>query len=290
MNGTSVPKAQSGPSSARPSVVLPAPTAWPIVLAFGATLLFAGPITSVSVSILGGILAVAGSVGWFLDVFPHEKHVEVPIEEAEVEIVSSRQAVEQFDIAPELHRALLPLETYPVSAGIKGGLAGMVAMAVCACLYGVLKQGSLWYPINLLAATVYSQTLKMGPDALKAFHLDSFLLALFIHLLTSVLVGLLYGAMLPMIPRHPIFLGGVVAPILWSGLLRSILDLINPLLKQRVDWTWFIASQFAFGIVAGLVVVRQQRVPVKQFIPFAVRAGIETPGTMRERKDEERPQ
>lgn len=290
MNGNSVPNAQSGPSRARPAVVLPAPTAWPIVLAFGATLLFAGLITSESVTILGVILAVAGSVGWFLDVFPHEKHAELPVEEAEVQIVSSRQEVERLEIAPELHRALLPLETYPVSAGIKGGLAGMVAMAVCACLYGVLKQGSLWYPINLLAATVYSQTLKMGPDTLKAFHLDSFLLALAIHLLTSVLVGLLYGAMLPMIPRHPIFLGGVVAPILWSSLLRSILDLINPLLRQRVDWTWFIASQFAFGIVAGLVVVRQQRVPVKQFIPFAVRAGIETPGAMPERKHEDRSQ
>ncbi|MGC2765764.1 MAG: hypothetical protein WB607_09680, partial [Candidatus Acidiferrum sp.] len=72
-------------------------------------------------------------------------------------------------------------------------------------------------------------------------------------------------------------------------LLRSILDLINPLLKQRVDWWWFIASQFAFGIVAGLVVVRQHRVPVKQFIPFAVRAGIETPGAMAPKDPEERP-
>ena len=88
MNGTSVPDIQSSPHNTRPSVLLPAPTAWPIVLAFGATLLFAGLITSVSVTILGAILAVAGSVGWFLDVFPHEKHVEVPIEEAEVQIVS----------------------------------------------------------------------------------------------------------------------------------------------------------------------------------------------------------
>jgi hypothetical protein len=66
-----------------------------------------------------------------------------------------------------------------------------------------------------------------------------------------------------------------------------VLDLINPLLSERVDWVWFIASQFAFGIVAGLVVARQRRIAVKQFIPFAVRAGIETPGTMRERKPED---
>ena len=33
-------------------------------------------------------------------------------------------------------------------------------MAVLACAYGVLKTGSIWYPINLLAATVYGQSLK----------------------------------------------------------------------------------------------------------------------------------
>ena len=60
------------------TVTLPAPTAWPIVLAFGVTLLFAGLITSLSVMILGAILAVSGCVGWFLDVFPHEKHVQIP--------------------------------------------------------------------------------------------------------------------------------------------------------------------------------------------------------------------
>ncbi len=279
---------QSDPRNpANSAVTLPAPTAWPIVLAFAGTLLLAGLITSFSVMILGAILAVAGCVGWFLDVFPHEKHVEVPVMELPASITSPRAEVARLQIAPELPRALLPLETYPVSAGIKGGLAGSVAMAVLACLYGVLKQGSLWYPINLLAATIYSQSMKLTSENLNAFHLDSFLLAVLIHLLTSVLVGLLYGAMLPMIPRHPIFLGGIVAPVLWSGLLRSMLDLMNPLLGERVDWWWFIASQFAFGLVAGLVVVRQQRVPVKQFIPFAVRAGIETPGAMAQRKRED---
>jgi len=285
MSSSHSPSETRGASSNH--ILMPAPTAWPITLAFGFTLLVAGLITSLSILILGAILLVAGCIGWFLDVFPHEKHIEVPIEKEIVPITTTCREVERIDIAPQLPRALLPLETYPVSAGIKGGLAGSVAMAVLACLYGVLRQHSLWYPINLLAATVYSQYLKMGAGSLYGFYLDSFLLATLIHLVTSVLVGLLYGAMLPMIPRHPIFLGGVVAPILWSGLLRSMIDLINPLLAQRVDWIWFIASQFGFGIVAGLVVVRQQRVPVKQFIPFAVRAGIESPGAMGDKDSQE---
>ena len=118
--------------------------------------------------------------------------------------------------------------------------------------------------------------------SLSTFHLSSFSLAVVIHLLTSLLVGLLYGAMLPMFPRRPILLGGVIAPILWTGVLHSILGLINPLLDARIDWPWFIASQFAFGIVAGLVVMRQERVSTRQFEPFVIRAGIEAPGLKEE--------
>jgi hypothetical protein len=272
------------------TVQLPAPTAWPIVLAFGVTLLSAGLVTSASVSILGAILTVTGCVGWFRDVLPHEKHVTVRVAEQVPVVATSRREIARLPIAPELPRALLPLETYPISAGIKGGLAGSVAMAILACLYGILKQGSIWYPINLLAATVYGQSLKFGAASLNAFHLSSFSLAVLIHLTTSLLVGLLYGAMLPMFPRRPILLGGVIAPIMWTGLIHSVLELINPLLNARIDWWWFVASQFGFGIVAGLVVVRQARVRTPQFVPFAIRAGIETPGIMAEKPGKDWPQ
>jgi hypothetical protein len=271
------------------TVKLPAPTAWPIILAFGIALLFAGLVTSASVSILGAILFVTGCVGWFRDVLPHEKGETVEVKPEVTVIATSRREVERLPIAPDLPRALLPLETYPVSAGIKGGLAGSVAMAVLACLYGFLKQRSIWYPINLLAATGYAQSLKIGTAWLDAFHLGSFSLALVIHLITSLLVGLLYGAMLPMFPRRPIFLGGIVAPILWTGLLHSILGLINPLLDERIDWPWFIASQFAFGIVAGLVVARLAPVRTRQLVPFLMRAGIEAPGWTKEKPGKDEP-
>ena len=51
-----------------------------------------------------------------------------------------RREVARMEIAHELRRAWLPLEIYPISAGIKGGLAGSVAMAVLAMLYGILSQ------------------------------------------------------------------------------------------------------------------------------------------------------
>ncbi|HMJ20713.1 MAG TPA: hypothetical protein VK513_02350, partial [Terriglobales bacterium] len=57
-----------------PSTIdVPAPTAWPFILAFGATLLLAGLVTSMSVSFLGAALALAGCVGWFRAVFPYEQ-------------------------------------------------------------------------------------------------------------------------------------------------------------------------------------------------------------------------
>ena len=31
------------------------------------------------------------------------------------------------------------------------------------------------------------------------------------------------------------------------------MGLVNPLLRKGVDWPWFIASQFVFGVVAALV-------------------------------------
>lgn len=268
-------------------VRLPAPTSAPIVFALGIALLFAGLVTSASLSVLGAVLFVVGAVSWFREVLPQEKHVEVAFREKVAIPATSRGRVERLAVAPDVPRVLLPVEIYPVSAGVKGGLAGSVAMAALAGLYGILKQGSIWYPINLLAATGYRQQQMLSQSSLKAFHLESFLIACVIHVLTSVLVGLLYGAMLPMFPRRPIFLGGVLAPVLWTGLLHAMMDLINPLLASKVDWWWFAASQFAFGIVAGLVVVRQQRVRIKQVIPFAMRAGIESLGARSENQRED---
>ena len=259
-------------------IEVPAPTAWPLVLAFGFTLVFTGLLTSLSVTVLGAVLTVAGCVGWFREVFPREHEEVVSVVPEEISIATGRRVVERVPIAPDQLRAWLPVHTYPTSAGVKGGLAGSVAMALLACLYGILKAGSIWYPINLLAAAVYAESLKLGPAQLYSFHADSFAIAVFLHVLVSTLVGLLYGALLPMFTRQPIVLGGLIAPVLWSGLLYTMLGLLNPLLQSRIDWFWFMASQAAFGIVAGLVVVRQSRIPTRENLSFALRAGIEAPG------------
>jgi hypothetical protein len=262
------------------AIAVPAPMAWPLVLAMGVTLMFGGLLMNISVTVLGAVLSLAGCAGWFREVVPGDHEEEVPLVAEYGEVRTERRVVDRLAIAPEQVRAWLPVHTYPVSAGVRGGWAGSVAMAVLACGYGLLKAGSIWYPINLLAAVVYAQSVKLGPAELNAFHLDSFAIAVGVHAVVSTLVGLLYGAMLPMFPRRPIVLGGLIVPVLWSGMLHPTLNLLNPLLASRIDWFWFIASQVAFGVVAGTVVVRHTAMPTLENVSFAFRAGVEAPGTM----------
>src|SRR5580693_7578046 len=155
-------------------IEVPAPTAWPFILAFGTALLFTGLVTSMSVSCLGAVLLVAGSVGWFREVLPHEHEEIVPVIPEDIRLITARRVVDRLPVLPDHLRAWLPVRTYPISAGVKGGLAGSIAMAVLACAYGVLKAGSIWYPINLLAAVGYRESLSLGPAQLYSFHVDAF--------------------------------------------------------------------------------------------------------------------
>jgi len=281
-----IPNSATAQAKGSGTLELPAPTAWPLVLAFGITLVFAGLVTSESVSVLGGILIIAGAVGWFRNVLPHEEHESVSVTPGEAAIATTRRDVARLDVASQPQRAWLPLETYPVSAGVKGGLAGSVAMAGLAMLYGFSSGNGIWYPVNLLVAGFFPGAVHATTAQIAEFRMSALLLAIPIHLITSLLVGLLYGVMLPMFPRRPILLGGLIAPIMWSGLLYTTLDIINPVMNQRIDWLWFVLSQVGFGVVAGVVVSLQQRIRTYQGVPFAVRAGIEAPGVMRERDEE----
>jgi hypothetical protein len=263
---------------------LPAPTAWPIVLAFGCTLAAAGPVTTSMIGILGGVLMLAGCIGWFRQVLPHEQHEQVEIVDRPVVVASARSLVERFQVDPR-HRAHVPVESYPVTSGIKGGIAGGVAMIIPALIYGLIAHGSIWYPVNLLGGEGVIDWRHASEAQIGAFNWEALLIAVVIQAIACLMVGLLYGALLPMLPRHPVLLGGLLAPVLWTGLLHSFMGIINPALADRIAWGWFLVSQVTFGLVAGLVVARQERILTGQSLPFAARLGIEAPGLMASRQD-----
>jgi hypothetical protein len=270
------------------TVAVPAPTAWPLVLAFGVALVFAGLATSAAVSVLGAAAAVLGSVGWFRAVLPREAHEEIRTTPVPAPPTPSSRGVIQLEVARGSRRAWLPVEIYPVKAGIRGGLAGGAAMAIIASCYGLISGYGIWYPVNLLAAGFFPGMVNQSPAEIGRFSASAFAIACVLHLMGSVLVGVLYGAMLPMLPRRPIVLAGFAAPLLWSALLHSLIGIGNPVLNQRIDWPWFVISQIGFGIVAGIIVSRQERIRTWQGAPFAIRAGLEASGLADEAGKDER--
>jgi hypothetical protein len=261
-------------------IQLPRPTAWPLALALGVSLILAGMVTNIGVGILGLALSIAGSVGWFFQVLPYEAHEAVPVSGEAIVSVSSRTLMERErrHLESDTPRKILPIETFRITTGIRGGIAGGIAMIVPATLFSLLKYHSIWYAMNLLAAGGFISWAGASDVFLGQFHLQGLLPAMLIHGFTSLLVGLLYGAMLPMFPRYPIVTAGFMVPLLFTGILYSALGIVSPILNQRIDWFWFIMSQIAFGLVCGYVVNLQARVRTTQFqaLPFAVRAGLHT--------------
>jgi hypothetical protein len=268
----------NGQEASKGVAQVPASTGWPLVAAFGFTLVFAGLLTHVMVSTLGAVTLCIGLIGWFREVFPHEAHDSLTVQKEEAIPALASPQVRHLQIGEFGHRARLPLKIYPYSAGIRGGLVGGAAMAVLAILYGLIGHKSIWYPVNLLAAAGSARISAMSYDQLLAFDGVGLVLAIFIHAVGSALVGLLYGVALPMFPRRPMLLGGIMAPLFWSGILYTGLGIMNPALQARIHWGWFMASQFAFGLVAGFVVARHEPIATMQYLPFAVRAGFEAPG------------
>jgi len=256
---------------------VPASTAWPMIMALGLMLAFAGLVTSVVTSAVGFVLFVAGAAGWFREVLPYEHRAVVAVQSAPGVVIAQQVGVDYLRVGEMGNRAVLPLEIYPYSAGVRGGIAGGVAMAILAVVHGVALHGSPWYTINILAATAMANLANADTATLSSFIPEAFFAALVIHAIASILVGLLYGVMLPMFPRYPAFWAAIVAPLLWTGLLWSSLSVINPVLDARIEWRWFILCQIAFGAVAGFVVNLSERVHTLQHVPFAIRSGIEAP-------------
>ncbi|MGC1479124.1 MAG: hypothetical protein WA771_01360 [Chthoniobacterales bacterium] len=258
---------------------MPTPTAWPMITAFGLALIFAGLVTSLFVSAVGLICGLFGAVGWFRDCLPHAAHEPFPIRppgERPEAIKTSGRSVGHLQIGKHGHRSHIPIEVHPYTAGAFGGLVGGVVMAVLAMAYGLVAQGSIWYPINLLAAAGVSSLAAADLETLRSFSLIGLIVAIVSHGAISILIGLLYTTILPMLPdRKQWFWGGIIMPLIWTGLLFPVLGIIDPALSDRIDWIWFVICQVAFGMTAGFVVFKSGKIDTMQSWSMAERLGVE---------------
>ena len=262
------------------TVEVPASTPWPFVTAFGLALLFAGLVTSLAVSVVGAVVLLWGAVGWFRVVMPVQQEESVKVVRTlSATVTSSTRRVDHLQPGAGGHRIRIPVQVHPYSAGLLGGAFGGVGMAIIACLYGFLAHGSIWYPVNLLAAAALPSLTDAGPEVLNTFQLPGFIVALLTHVIFSLFVGLMFAVILPMMPsRFTAFWGSFLAPVLWTALIASTLQLINPALNSKIAWGWFIASQIAYGLITGYIVAHSKWVETQQDWPLAARAGLEAPG------------
>jgi hypothetical protein len=280
---------EAGERTEETHIQLPAPTFWPIVFAFGVTLLFAGLVTFWAVSLIGFIVFFVGALGWWHEVIPKEEHELVPVEPERrpSPILVETRSVVRLRAGEQGHRMRIPVEVHPYTAGALGGLAGGAAMAILACLYGLVAEHSIWYPVNLLAGVVIPGLGNLPTEQLRHFMAGPFIAALVGHIGLSVLVGVLYAAILPMFPKYAPLWAGVLVPLFWTGLTYPVLDIINPALNRRISWPWFIVCQLGFGLVGGFFIARSTNIRTMQSLPFAERAAFEYPREGKSAKEED---
>ena len=170
-------------------------------------------------------------------------------------------AVRRLGVGMPGYRIRLPEDIHPISAGIKGGIVGGIVMPIPALIWGIASGRSLWYPVNLLAGMVLPGVGKMEVDQLSQFHASLLLVGLVIHVTMSIVLGLIYGVLLPTLPSVPraVAWGGLLAPLLWTGSSYVLMGAVNPAVQHTVSWPWFVASQFIFGIVTAGVIMRLER-------------------------------
>jgi hypothetical protein len=243
------------------SVVMPRPTVAPMVLALGMALIAAGIAWSIAFILVGLVILVFGLGLWISELIPGRGHFHeslVGLSERPQPVAIKSHAVREMREGMPGYRLRLPTEVHPISAGIKGGIVGGLLMPIPALLWGVLSGHGIWYPVNLLTGLVLPGVGHMTDGELEQFRLGLLLLGLVIHAINSVTFGLIYGVLMPTLPDlpKPLAWGGLMMPMLWTALSYSSMGLVNPLLNRRVDWSWFIASQFVFGVAAALAITR----------------------------------
>ncbi len=173
-------------------------------------------------------------------------------------------AVERFRNGDENHELGFPTHVYPYTAGIAGGAVGGLAMAIPALAYGWLSGHGIWYPINLVAATVLRELQVLTPEQLTAFNLSALAVGLALHLVVASALGLLFAILLPTLPGRPIIWAVIIGPLLWFSATLIVLPQINPVMSQLLDWPSFGLANIVYGLVMGTWVMRTPMVQSEQ--------------------------
>ncbi len=140
------------------------------------------------------------------------------------------------------------------SSAVAGFVAGFV-MAPAAMIHSAVEGLGFWLPMQNIAAAFF------GVDALIG-GTGSVLLGLSAHVIMSLVVGGIFGALISTEWGSGLIVGTALAYsiLVWAAMTFLILPLIDQVMLERVMVTpvWWFLLHLVFGLVLGLVVAQRK--------------------------------
>lgn len=136
-------------------------------------------------------------------------------------------------------------------------------MVPVAWIYGLLSGHGIWYPVNLIAATLLRSWQQASPEQLAGFNALGLALGLLLHIMVSLGLGFLFAVLLPTLPGRPEYWACLVGPILWFSAVYAVLPLLNPIMARSVDLPSFALANILYSLMLGFWVGGTPKIPAE---------------------------
>ena len=157
-------------------------------------------------------------------------------------------------------RISVPVEVYPYRAGLIGGIIAGIVMALAMAGWGALTGMGVWFPVNLIAATVLRHLQNEPLEMLSQFYMAGAVVGTLIHLGISILLGFIFATLLPTLPGSTILWSLIVSPILWFIAQYLALPLVNPRMGALIDHPSFAIAHVIYSLVLGWWISRTAKI------------------------------
>ncbi|HEX8682497.1 MAG TPA: hypothetical protein VF707_09310 [Ardenticatenaceae bacterium] len=151
---------------------------------------------------------------------------------------------------------------YSHRVGIMGGLVAGGLMALVMAAWGVWSGNSIWYPVNLIAATLLPSLQAALPETVAQFSLSGLLVGTALHLTISTVLGLVFVLLLPTLPGSMGLWALVIGPLLWAGAQFALLPVVNSQVEPLVYEPTFAVAHLAYSLTLGWWLARASKSPV----------------------------
>jgi hypothetical protein len=148
---------------------------------------------------------------------------------------------------------------YSLRDGLLAGAAAGLAMTLTMAIWGAVTDNGIWYPVNLIAATVLTDLQNAPVAELKTFMPMAALVGTLIHFIISVALALVFDLLLPTLPGHPMVWALIIGPVLWVAAEYAILPILNQRISTAIAPQTFVVAHIVYSLVMGYMIMRSQR-------------------------------